>query len=162
MDNKFKSDTMKIKVIEIEPYDFMNKRFCRNGSLATETDPNDLPYYTEKMLKYKEEIMKPTWKLLPPNYKDPKFPLFSIPLMFNPDGLLVEGRHRAYAISQLYGIMTKPKPFICLLGWGDDLWPHKIRMATRRFRSNAVQLLINNKFKEVILTPPTINKERLN
>lgn len=153
MNNKFKSDILKIKVIDIEPYDFLNKKFCRNGSWATDHNPDDLPFFTEKVLKYKKEIMSPTWSLLPPEYKEKNYPLFQIPLIFNTEGLLVEGRHRVYAISQLYGILTTPKPFICLLGWGDELWDREIRKKSRKYRSNAVQLLIKNNFKEVVLEP---------
>ncbi len=164
MEDKFKSDRMKIQLVEISGYEFI-----KNGKITQPWLEGHIkdPARRDKIEHFKKLMLSGKWLDIRracisrtscrgiPNFirtLSRKSPV----LIFLPDGRPWEGKHRISAVMELRG-QIKPVEFACITGWpGSERIDCKryIRSSTaRRDNYNAVRILVENKFNPAELPP---------
>ena len=161
MNAAFKSDRLKIRLIEFTGYEFV-----RDGEVAEPWIRNHIadPGRRGKIERFKKLMLSGRWLgareacgaaggsrgLL--NITPRKSPV----LLFLPDGRPWEGKHRISAVTELRG-RIEPLEFACILGWpgssGIDRSKYVRSRASSVYNFNAVKSLVSNGFRPVELPP---------
>jgi len=142
IDQKFKSDDLKIVIMNISPNEVKDLVSEKSKKKYLEERMDKIDSYAEKMENGEWDISKEyikeniSWKL---------------PIIFFQNGKLWEGKHRILALSKL---KDKVIPFVCILGWDEKRFrkdPFINSEQFIKFKEDAVKSLIKHKFKDTKL-----------
>ncbi len=163
MTEKFKSDRLKIQLMEFSGWEFIQDGKIIQPWIADHiADPGS----RKKIERFKRLMLDGRWRDIREVCKNMEraagrnflrtTPRKSPVLIFLPDGRPWEGKHRMSAVTELRG-RIKPIEFACILGWPGNETVDRSKYIRSRESSvydfNAVKSLAANKFKSTWLPP---------
>ena len=163
MTDKFKSDALKIQLVEFSGWEFV-----RDGKITQPWIAGHIadPARRKKIERFKRLMLNGQWRDIREVCRDMEgmagrslirvIPRKAPVLIFLPDGRPWEGKHRMSAVTELRG-RIKPLEFACILGWpGSEAVDRSKYMRSREssaYNFHAVKSLAENNFEPTWLLP---------
>ena len=163
MTDKFKSDALKIQLVEFSGWEFV-----RDGKITQPWIAGHIadPARRKKIERFKRLMLNGQWRDIREVCRNMEgmagrslirvMPRKAPVLIFLPDGRPWEGKHRMSAVAELRG-RIKPLEFACILGWpGSEAVDRSKYIRSREssvYNFNAVRSLAQNGFKPTWLPP---------